>query len=164
MVSNKEQEKLEQRIEKLQNDTSLDWARGPVALRALAVSTSLAALSTPVAFLYGAIPGVVAVAVMFTGYLLLRGATRGIAELPDRYLDERELALRNATYVKAFQWLAGLIGFLAVLVFFFAIFQDANDVAVTVSLNFDQVQALVWLFLGPVAVIPTVSLALRGKK
>jgi hypothetical protein len=95
---------------------------------------------------------------------LLRGATRGIAELPDRYLDERELALRNATYVKAFQWLAGLIGFLAVLVFVFAISQDANDVAVAVSLNFDQVQALVWLFLGPIAVIPTVSLALRGKK
>ena len=164
MVSKKEQEKLEQRIEKLQNDTSLDWARGPVALRVLAVTTSLAALSTPVAFLYGAIPGVVAAAVMFTGYLLLRGATRGIAELPDRYLDERELALRNATYVKAFQWLAGLIGFLAVLVFVFAISQDANDVAVAVSLNFDQVQALVWLFLGPIAVLPTVSLALRGKK
>ncbi len=33
------------------------------------------------------------------------------------------------------------------------------------SLTFDQVQALVWLFLGPITIIPTVSIALaKGQK
>ena len=166
MVSEKNIQKVEERVAKLQNDTSLDWARKPLSLKALAFSTSFLAAATPIAFLGGSILGISSAALMFAGYALLRGATRGIAELPERFLDERELKVRNATYVKAFQNLAGLVGALAVVLFIVAISLDVNDKAVQLELTFDQLQAFVWLLLGPITVLPTVTLALKlgGKK
>lgn len=166
MVSKKDEEKLEKRIQKLQEDTSFDWARKPTVMRFLAYFTGLAAAVTPLAFLAGSIPGVAAAAVMFAGYFVLRAATRAVAELPDRYLDERELAVRNSTYVKAYQSLAGMVGIVAVFVFVSAMFADASGRPIEIVFEYDQIQALVWLFLGPITVIPTVSLALRtpGRK
>jgi hypothetical protein len=164
MASEKNIKKVEERVAKLQSDTSLDWARKPRVQATLAIATAIASLATPAAFLFGTIPGVLAAAVMFAGYFLLRGATREIAELPSRYLDERELAVRNATYVGAYQLLAGLIGLLAIVVFVFAVGADASDSEVALTLTFEQLQAIVWLFLGPISVIPTMSLALRRKK
>ena len=161
MVSKKDEEKLERRIQKLQQDTTFDWARKPWTLRFLAYFTSVASLATPLTFLAGSIAGVTSAAVMFTGYFILRAATRGVAELPDRYLDERELAVRNSTYVKAYQSLAGMVGILAVFVFVSAMFADASGKPIQIAFEYDQIQALVWLFLGPITVIPTVSLALR---
>ena len=162
MVSAKDTQKLEERIARLQNDTSFDWARKPVVQKSIAVATALAALATPVGFLYGSITGVAVAAVMFVGYFLLRAATRGVAELPNRYLDERELALRNATYVKAYQTAATLVAGLATFMLIYAISIDVADEKFAIELGFDQIQAVVWLFLGPITVIPTVTLALKG--
>ncbi|MEY2674495.1 MAG: hypothetical protein RLZZ514_1060 [Actinomycetota bacterium] len=162
MVSAKDTQKLEERIARLQNDTSFDWARKPVVQKSIAIATALAALATPVGFLYGSITGVAVAAVMFVGYFILRAATRGVAELPNRYLDERELALRNATYVKAYQTAVTLVAALAVVMFIYAISIDIADEKFAIELGFDQIQAVVWLFLGPITVIPTVTLALKG--
>lgn len=166
MVSEKNMKKVEERVAKLQSDTSLDWARSPRALTVLSVATSVLAFATPIAFLGGSILGVASAVLMFSGYFLLRGATRGIAELPDRYLDERELKIRNATYVRAFQNLAGVVGGIAVILFVAAVSLDVADETLSLSLSFDQLQAFVWLLLGPITVMPTVTLALRlgGKK
>ena len=62
--------------------------------------------------------------------------------------------------------LAGMVGILAVFVFVSAMFADASGRPIEIVFEYDQIQALVWLFLGPITVIPTVSLALRtpGRK
>lgn len=155
----KEQRTAEQ-IDKLMSDTRMNWARGPVVMPALAVATIAASLVTPIAFLNGTFAGVISAAIMFLGYFILRGATRGIAEVPAKFLDERELALRNSIYVKSYQTLAGLLGLLTIGAFVFAISADVNRQEVVFSLTYDQVQAFVWLLLGPITIIPTVSIAL----
>jgi hypothetical protein len=42
-------------------------------------------------------------------FLWLVGATQARADSPDQYLDEREVALRNATYLEAFRIVGALI-------------------------------------------------------
>ena len=146
------------------SDTRMNWARGPRILPAISIGTIVASLLTPIAFLFGTFPGVGSAALMFLGYFVLRGATRGLAEIPAEYLDERELALRNAIYVRSYQALAGVIAAVTIALFIFAVFSDALDQKVILTLNFDQVQACVWLLLGPITIIPTVSLALSKTK
>jgi hypothetical protein len=41
--------------------------------------------------------------------LWLMGATQARADLPDDYLDEREIAQRNEVFLNAFRWLMGLV-------------------------------------------------------
>lgn len=165
MAKSNNEEKIAATVAKLMSDTRMNWARGPLAIRSIASATILASVITPIAFLAGTIAGVTAAGIMFLGYFILRGATRGIAEIPAKFLDERQLAVRNSIYVKSYQTLAGLLGLMTIGAFVFAISADINQQQVVMSLTFDQVQALVWLFLGPITIIPTVSIALaKGQK
>ncbi len=54
--------------------------------------------------------------VLFLAFaLLLRITTRGVADLPASVLDERQLAVRNATYVMAYRITGGLFAVLAIV-------------------------------------------------
>jgi hypothetical protein len=78
------------------------------ALAALALYMSGALLGFPVASLLGL--------VLFLALaLLLRITTRGLADLPGSVLDERQLAVRNATYVAAYRVTGGLFAVLAII-------------------------------------------------
>lgn len=165
MARKTKDEQIAAQVEKLMSDTRMNWARGPRTMSFIAVATAVASLATPLAFLTGTVAGVSVAALMFLGYFILRGATRGIAEVPAKFLDERELALRNSIYVKSYQTLAGMLGLLTVGAFAYSIFSDATGTDIAITLNYDQIQAFVWLFLGPITIIPTVSVALsKGHK
>ena len=151
-----QEEKIAARVEKLMSDTSFDWLRSRAALRTAAAITMLLALATPVAFWFGSIAGVVLAALMFTGYFLLRTATREVAELPAKYLDERQLAIRNSIYVKSYQTLGGIYAAVALVAFGFGIYLDASHLNTLSGIGFDQIQAAVWVFFGPLTVVPTV--------
>ncbi len=165
MPNKTKEQRISANVEKLMSDNRMNWARGPVAIKAIAVATIVASLATPMAFLIDSLAGVTAAAWMFLGYFILRGATRGIAEIPERYLDERQLALRNSIYVKSYQTLAGLLGLITIAAFVVSISADVAGSEVAITLSYNQIQAFVWLFLGPITIIPTVSVALsKGRK
>lgn len=48
---------------------------------------------------------------LFVLYLVLRRAVRMIADAPSELLDERFVAIRDRTYLIAYRWLMGMIGF-----------------------------------------------------
>ncbi len=127
MAKGSNEEKIAANVAKLMSDTRMNWARGPFAIRSIATVTALASVVTPIAFLAGTIAGVTAAGFMFLGYFILRGATRGIAEIPAKFLDERQLSLRNSIYVKSYQTLAGLLGLMTIGAFVFAISADINQ-------------------------------------
>jgi hypothetical protein len=54
---------------------------------------------------------------LLIGYLLLRTSVRHVADSPDELLDERQIALRDRSYLHAYRWLAGILSFIS-LVFF----------------------------------------------
>jgi hypothetical protein len=165
MPKRENEERIAANVAKLMSDSRMNWARGPVAIRVISLATVAASLVTPIAFLVDPIFGLLSAAVMFLGYFILRGATRGIAEIPARFLDERQLALRNSIYVKSYQTLASLLGLLTVAAFVVSISADVSGNAVAIALSYNQIQAFVWLFLGPITIIPTVSVALaKGRK
>ncbi len=59
---------------------------------------------------------------LFLWFYLLIGATQALAEIRDEFLDEREIALRNAVYVRVFRVIVVLVG----LIFLFAQLQPEN--------------------------------------
>lgn len=88
----------------------------------------------------------------FPAYFLLRRHVQEAADLPDERLDEREIGLRDRSYLEAYRLLGGAVA-LSLLV---AIVDDAVDTQVITSwLN--PLAALLLLS----AVLPSVVLALR---
>ncbi len=97
------------------------------ALASLALYISGALLGFPVASLCGL--------VLFLALaLLLRITTNGLADLPASALDERQLAVRNATYVAAYRVTGGLIGVLAIICIGLTCF-DHSQISTSASLE-----------------------------
>lgn len=95
--------------ERLQRDTRLDAWRSPGRRRALVVAmlaalagvAALAWTDRPVALLVG-------LAVAAGLYVLLRRVVRGMADLPDAFVDERVRVVRNERYRSAYQVLSAV--------------------------------------------------------
>ena len=151
--------KIAARVEKLMSDTSYDWLRSRAALRTAAAITMLLSLATPVGFWFSQILGLICAGLMFIGYLLLRTATREVAELPAKYLDERQLSIRNSIYVRSYQTLGAIYAAVALIAFGFGIYLDSSNLTTLSGIGFDQMQAAVWVFFGPLTVVPTVVYA-----
>ena len=160
MVTKKEHEKTAARVQKLMYDTKWNWARSQNSLRILSAIAVLLALVTPAAYLFDLIAGVVSSLVLITLFSILRVALRDIADLPDRYLDERQRTVRNAIYLKAYQYLAAFFGLVTVILFFVGVVTDTSNQQLSIQLGFEQIQAIAWIFLGPVMIAPNVALAL----
>jgi hypothetical protein len=107
MTSSKNEDKTALRVERLMQDTKWDWARTNTSLRVISFAAIAFAVSTPIAFWFENIAGVACGLILILLFTLLRVALREVADLPDRYLDERQRTVRNAIYLKAYQYLAG---------------------------------------------------------
>jgi uncharacterized membrane protein YqjE len=78
-------------------------------IRLVAAETALV-VATPVAWIAaGAIAGLLVVMAAIGVQWALRRSIRVVADLPDEVLDERQRALRNAMYVEAYRYLAGIV-------------------------------------------------------
>jgi hypothetical protein len=102
--------------------------------------------------------GVLAVAIAV--WWALRMSVRVIADLPEEYLDERQVRVRDRAYVDAYRWFAGfnLLAATILLVWFVVI--SENDVA-TVEISWGQAMAVFWAFEGLALTLPSMVLALR---
>lgn len=133
----------ERTIERVMSDSRWQWTRTARMRRILVVVVvALCTAIIPAFTQGGSFFGIMVTAAAWAGWGLLRMSIRTVADLPDRFLDERQRALRNRAYLYAyliFGWIvcamltAGLIAFVIV---------SENDAA-TVTTTWDQAIGLV---------------------
>jgi hypothetical protein len=153
-----------ERAERILSDTRFAALRTRRARLALVTVQIVLMVAVPVAWLtLGAIAGLVAVLAAIGVLYLLRQSVRVVADLPDHVLDERQLALRNAMYVEAYRYLAGLVVLMAMigLVAFIANAGETDTWAV--ELTWDGVMAVFWLVELLALALPTMVVAVRER-
>ncbi len=152
-------------VERLMSDirfTSLRTRRARVAL--VVILAALIVAMVPAWALGGSIVGVVAVVAAAITWWLLRLSVREVADLPDRFLDERQRAVRNEVYVEAYRWFSAVMVVLgsAGLVAFIALGQDPDTWSV--DLTWNACMAMFWTVIGSALGLPSMVLALRDRE
>ena len=92
---------LERKVERIQSDDTFQWLRTRKSRRTLAIICGLLCVAIIPSFAPGG--GIVGIAVTIAAWgswWALRISTRPIAELPERFLDERQRAMRNRAYFR----------------------------------------------------------------
>ncbi|MBU6245183.1 MAG: hypothetical protein KGP12_08220 [Actinomycetales bacterium] len=157
----RKQADLERRVQRILDDRRFQGLRGRSARRALAVVAALCSLGiVPAYAVAGSIVGILVTGLAWLAWWLLRLSTRTIADLPDRFLDERQRLLRDRSYLDAYRIYAGLIACLATvaLVAFVAVSQDD---AVQLVITWPQAFGLVMFMITLAAVLPSMVVAWR---
>lgn len=96
--------------DRLQRDTRLDAWRTPGRRRALVLATLVVLVAVAaLAWFDRSVALLVALAVAARLYVQLRRVVRGMADLPDAFVDERVRAVRNERYRYAYQVLSALV-------------------------------------------------------
>jgi hypothetical protein len=150
--------------DKLMADTTYDRYRTRRA-RLLLVGGYLALLVLiPMAYLrVGQLAGLVVVIITAGVWSLLRVSVRTIADLPDDYLDERQLAVRNASYVESYRYLGSAVA-LAATVGLLAFVVNGSELDTwEVTLTWGMVMSAFWVFLGLALGLPSMVLALNDR-
>lgn len=150
--------------EKLMADTAYDRYRTRRA-RLLLVGGYLALLVLiPVAYLrLGQLAGLVVVIITAGVWSLLRVSVRTIADLPDDYLDERQLSVRNASYVESYRYLGSAVALAATLGLIAFIVKGSDLDTWDVTLTWAMVMSAFWFFLGLALGLPSMVLALNDR-
>lgn len=150
--------------ERLMADTRYDRFRTRRARLGLVALYLACLVLVPVAYLVlGSLAGLVAVMVGAGVWSLLRVSVRTIADLPDDYLDERQLAVRNASYVESYRYLGSAVA-LAMTVGLIAFIVNGSELDTwAVTLTWEGVMATFWVFLGLALGLPSMVLALNDR-
>jgi CDP-diglyceride synthetase len=156
------EDKARRDVDAVMRDRRYDRLRTPTARRALVAAVvagiaTIAAVTLSVGML-AAQPVIVATIVVF---MLLRVSVRAVADLPEQYLDERQLTLRYQVHQTAYCVL-GLAAMLAAgsgVVAYIAMTKDPGSDVVT--LTDSHVNALFYVTTALVITLPTMMLALR---
>lgn len=117
---------------KAQYDTKFNFLRSCKIRRTLVVIylliTILVVAAPTISGVYGKILGLIGCVFLIEGYLLLRSSIRHIADTPDELLDERQIALRDRTYLHSYRILVGLFSFISLVIFVRVDFNDEKFV------------------------------------
>lgn len=150
--------------ERLMTDTRYDRFRTRRARLGLVTLYLVCLVLVPVAYLVlGQLAGLLAVMVGAGVWSLLRVSVRTIADLPDEYLDERQLAVRNASYVESYRYLGSAVA-LAMTVGLIAFIVNGTELDTwAVTLTWEGVMATFWVFLGLSLGLPSMVLALNDR-
>jgi hypothetical protein len=104
-------------------------------------------------------------------WFLLRKSARLVADAPDQALDERLLQARNWAYLWSYRWMTFLMTLTLIVVMIFVISADlapdSDGFRYQVEITWPQLQALWWLFLGYIIMLPSMSflgIELRHKR
>ena len=152
-------------VDRLLNDDRLATIRTRRARVALVVgNSSVIVFMVPAWTLGGSIVGILTVVAATVTWWLLKLSVRDVADLPDRFLDERQLTVRNQVYVEAYRWFAGVTVVLASagLLAFIVLGEDPDTW--TVDLTWDWCMALFWVVMACALSLPSMVLALRDRE
>jgi general stress protein CsbA len=106
---------------KSQNDTRFNFLRTRKSRRlmiaGLSLLTVLVALSSALPTKASSYVGTLGGLFLLIGYLLLRTSVRHIADSPDELLDERQIALRDRSYLHSYRIISSVFALLLVALF-----------------------------------------------
>ena len=150
---------LERRVERIQRDHKFQRLRTRNSRRILAVISTLLCVAIIPSFTQGG--GIVGIAVTIAAWCswwVLRISTRTVAELPERFLDERQRAVRNRAYFYAYLILGWIVsGLLAIgLVVFVSV--SVND-SLTFTATWVQGVGLVLCLTLFISLLPSMVVA-----
>ena len=129
---------LERKVERIQDDHKFQWMRSRNARRVLVIVSALLFIGIIPGFAQGgAIVGAVVTIAAALSWWALRISVRTIADLPDRFLDERQRAIRNRAYFNAYLIYAWIIGGIATIGLVIFVLVSEND-AVTLTTTWNQ--------------------------
>lgn len=149
----------ERKAERVLHDPRFHRVRTRTARRALTVVTALlCAAILPAFVLAGGTLGILTTAAAAAGWGLLRLSIRTVADLPDRFLDERQQALRNRAYVSSYRILGSIVGGLATIGLIAFVIVSENDSA-TVTTTWDQGIGAVLSLTLLISLLPTMVIA-----
>lgn len=106
---------------KSQNDTRFNFLRTSKSRRimivGLSVLTLILALSSALPTKTSSYVGTLGGIILLVGYLLLRTSVRHIADSPDELLDERQIALRDRSYLHSYRIITSVFALILVALF-----------------------------------------------
>jgi hypothetical protein len=106
---------------KSQSDTRFNFLRTRQSRRwmigALTALTILVALSSALPTKASSYVGTLGGLLLLTGYLLIRTSVRHIADSPDELLDERQIALRDRSYLHSYRIISSVFALLLIALF-----------------------------------------------
>lgn len=158
--SERQEAELEKRVQAILEDQSWDFLRGPAARRFLCLLAGATWVATTLTFWFLGSLGLAALALLFLVYLGLRVSVRSLADLPERFLDERQRAIRNKAYLGAYLAIATVLSVFALAILGWVFLTDSRGLdSYRLDLSFGQVQATIWFFFGAMLLAPSVILA-----
>ena len=150
---------MERKVERLQRDQKFQWLRSRDARRILVVITALLIVGIiPAWAQVGAILGSVVTAAAFAAWWLLGMSTRSIADLADRFLDERQRAVRNRSYFNAYRIYVSIIGGFATVGLVAFVLVTESDVW-TLTTTWNQAMGGVFFVLALAMALPSMVVA-----
>jgi hypothetical protein len=150
---------LERKVDRRMRDQRFAWLRTRGSRRTLAVVGALLCVGIIPAFAQGGgIAGVVVTLAAWGVWGLLRLSTRTVADLPDRFLDERQRALRDRAYRYAYLILGWVVAAALTLGLIAFVVVSGNDAA-TLTTTWDQAIGVVLSVTLLISLLPSMVFA-----
>jgi Na+/H+-translocating membrane pyrophosphatase len=149
----------ERKVDRVMSDRLFQWTRTTTMRRVLVVVAAVLCVAIIPAFAQGGgVIGIIVTAVAWAVWGLLRMSTRTVADLPDRFLDERQRALRNRAYRYAYLVLGWIVAGLATVGLVAFVVVSENDAA-TLTTTWDQALGLVLSVTLLISLLPSMVVA-----
>ena len=150
---------LERKVDRIQHDHKFQWLRTRSVRRTLVIISALLCIGIIPGFAQGgAIVGVLVAIAAGASWWLLRISVRTIADLPDRFLDERQRAIRDRAYFNAYRIFASIIGGLATVTMVVFVLVSQSD-AVTLTITWNLAMGGVMFVLVLASALPSMVVA-----
>ena len=150
---------LKRKVDRRMRDQRLSWLRTRSNRRALVVVGALLCVGIIPAFaLGGGIVGIAVTLAAWGAWGLLRLSTRTVADLPDRFLDERQRALRDRAYRYAYLILGWVVAAALTVGLIAFIIVSENDAA-TLTTTWDQAIGVVLSVTLLISLLPSTVFA-----
>jgi hypothetical protein len=149
----------ERRVDRVMSDRLFQWTRTTMMRRVLVVTAAALCVAIIPAFvLGGGVIGVIVTIAAWAAWGLLRLSIRTVADLPDRFLDERQRALRNRSCLYAYLILGWTIAGLASVGLIAFVLGSENDAA-TLTITWDQAIGSVLALTLAISLLPSMVVA-----
>ena len=150
---------LERKVDRRMRDERLSWLRTRGSRRTLVVVGVLLCVGIIPAFAQsGGLVGIAVTLAAWGVWGLLRLSTRTVADLPDRFLDERQRALRDRAYRYAYLILGWVVAAALTLGLIAFVVVSENDAA-TLTTTWDQAIGVVLSVTLLISLLPSAVFA-----
>jgi hypothetical protein len=150
---------LERKVERVQSDRKFQSLRSRRIRRILVIASALLCVGIIPGFAQGGvIVGALVAMAAGASWWILRISVRTIADLPDRFLDERQRAIRDRAYFNAYRIYVSIMGGLATIALVTFVLVSEND-AVTLTTTWNQAIGVVMFVLVLASALPSMVVA-----